>query len=81
MGGLGFIVQINLIGNVRERRKNRLTLHTKIVLVMTLGLCVLGFAAVALLEWTNPATLGELPLGAKLWGAFFPRRHAAHGGL
>ncbi len=71
LGGLGFIVQINLIGNVRERRKNRLTLHTKIVLVVTGVLCVLGFAVVALLEWTNPATLGELPLGAKLWGAFF----------
>ena len=71
LGGLGFIVQINLIGYARNRRQNRLTLHTKIVLAVTLTLCVLGFAAVALLEWNNPATLGELPLGAKLWGAFF----------
>ena len=71
LGGLGFIVQINLIGYVRNRRQNRLTLHTKIVLTVTAVLCALGFVVVALLEWTNPATLGELPLSAKLWGAFF----------
>ena len=71
LGGLGFIVQVNLIGWVRERRKNRLTLHTKIVLAVTAVLCLLGFGVVAALEWNNPDTLGELPLGAKLWGAFF----------
>ena len=71
LGGLGFIVQVNLIGYARNRRQNRLTLHTKIVLVVTAVLCLLGFGAVAALEWNNPATLGELPLGAKLWGAFF----------
>ena len=71
LGGLGFIVQVNLIGYARNRRRNRLTLHTKIVLVVTAVLCLLGFGVVAALEWNNPATLGELPLGAKLWGAFF----------
>ncbi len=71
LGGLGFIVQVNLIGYARNRRHNRLTLHTKIVLVVTAVLCLLGFGVVAALEWNNPATLGELPLGAKLWGAFF----------
>ena len=71
LGGLGFIVQVNLIGWVRERRKNRLTLHTKIVLAVTAVLCLLGFGVVAALEWNNPDTLGGLPLGAKLWGAFF----------
>ncbi len=71
LGGLGFIVQVNLIGYARNRRQNRLTLHTKIVLVVTAVLCLLGFGVVAALEWNNPATLGELPSGAKLWGAFF----------
>ena len=71
LGGLGFIVQVNLIGWVRNRRKNRLTLHTKIVLLFTGVLIALGFGVVAALEWNNPATMGELPLGAKLWGAFF----------
>ena len=53
-GGLGFPVLVNLY---YYRRLRRLTLNSKLVLVVTAILFVIGVLSVAVLEWTNPATL------------------------
>ncbi len=56
-GGLGFA----LIGDVfRKRRFSRMTLHTRLVLIMSAALTLSGALFVGLLEWNNPATLGGM---------------------
>jgi trk system potassium uptake protein TrkH len=68
LGGLGFPVLVNLY-HYREMR--RLTLHSKLVLTTTAVLVLIGVTSVALLEWTNPATLGGHSIGTRLWMALF----------
>lgn len=68
LGGIGFSVIVD-INNKRSIRK--LSLHTKIVLVVTFILLTSGFLAFLLLEWNNPETLGNLPLTGKLMAGFF----------
>jgi trk system potassium uptake protein TrkH len=63
LGGLGFPVLVNLY---RYRQTQRLTLHSKLVLVTTAVLVLIGVLSVAMLEWTNPATLGSEPIGTRL---------------
>ena len=67
-GGLGFPVLVNLYYYPRIRR---LTLGSKLVLITTAVLLVVGVASVALLEWTNPRTLGGEPLGTKVLMSLF----------
>lgn len=67
-GGLGFLVLRNL---VYRRQEGRLNLHTQMVLRTTLALLAGGFLAVLLLEWNNPATLGELPWYGRILSAWF----------
>ena len=56
-GGLGFA----LIGDVvRNRRFSRMTLHTRLVLIMSAVLTISGALFVGILEWNNPATLGGM---------------------
>jgi trk system potassium uptake protein TrkH len=58
VSGLGFIV----IGDVlNKRRWDRLALHSKLMIVGTAGLIVWGCVTFAVLEWTNPLTLGAYP--------------------
>ena len=68
LGGLGFPVLVNLYSYPRTRR---FTLHSKIVLITSAVLIVFGAGSVAVLEWTNPATLGGDPLGKKLLESLF----------
>lgn len=68
LGGLGFIV----VGDIVQKRAwRRLTLHSKLMLVGTAALIVWGTVMFALLEWNNPATLGPLGIGEKLWASWF----------
>lgn len=67
-GGLGFLVWGELLD---LRRTRRLSLHTRLVLLASAGLLVLGTAAFALPEWNNPATLGPLSVGDKLVNSLF----------
>ena len=71
IGGLGFIVHLNVWSNLRYGRRFPLTLHSRIALLTTLFLCAFGTVAVLGLEWTNPKSLGELPLQGKLLMGFF----------
>ncbi len=67
-GGLGYAVLSDLwhTGNWRG-----LSLHSKLMLSGTIGLIIFSVAMVALLEWTNPGTLGGMETSEKLWGAWF----------
>ena len=68
LGGLGFIV----VGDVYQQRSwRKLTLHSKLMLIGTAVLIVWGVVVFGLLEWTNPATLGPLSTGDKLWASWF----------
>ena len=69
VGGLGFVV----ISDIREKRHwGRFSMQTKIVLCATLAINLVAMAAMAALEWHNPATLGGLEsLGDKLQAAWF----------
>ncbi len=51
--------------------ETRLTVHTKLVLITTLVLLVLGFGVFYLLEANNPKTLGPLDGTAQIAAAFF----------
>jgi trk system potassium uptake protein len=67
-GGLGFPVLVNLYYYPRIRH---LTLQSKLVLITTAVLLVVGILSVALLEWTNPRTLGGEPLGTRVLMSLF----------
>ncbi len=69
LGGLGFIVEMNLISRYREGRKIPFTLHTKTVLALTAVLIVMGALVLLLLEWSH--SLAELPFWQKLMAALF----------
>ena len=68
VGGLGFGVQSDIL---KRRRFNRFHLHTKLVLVSYGTLMALSFVLVLALEWSNPGTLGPMPVGKKLLAALF----------
>lgn len=67
-GGLGFPVLVNLY---YYRRVRRLTLQSKLVLITTGVLLAIGILSVALLEWTNPRTLGGQPLDTRILMSLF----------
>ncbi len=67
-GGLGFPVLVNLYYYPRIRR---LTLQSKLVLIVTAVLLAVGILSVALLEWNNPRTLGGEPLGTRVLMSLF----------
>ena len=68
VGGLGFPVLVNLF---RYPSHRYLTLHSKLVLVPSAVLLVVGVASFAAFEWANPASIGGEPLGTKLAQSVF----------
>ena len=71
VGSLGFFVIADLTGRLGNRERVQLSLHTKLVLVSSAALLVLGFVGVLVLEYNNPATLEPLSLGSKLLASLF----------
>lgn len=83
IGGLGFTVWMDVIkvtknelrtglnGLKLKRWFRHLRLHTKLVLVITTSLIMVGFVFFFFLEGFNDATLGNLPLKDKVLGAMF----------
>lgn len=67
-GGLGFPVLMDL---VKRFSGQRLSLHTKIVLISTVLLLVTGLFFFVIFEYDNPATLGSQPLSGKIVSSFF----------
>jgi trk system potassium uptake protein TrkH len=71
-GGIGFLAleELNLLRQRRrEGRTMILSLHTKMVLLVTIVLLLTGWLAYTALEWTN--TLDPLPVWAKMLNGLF----------
>ena len=68
MGGLGFPVWQEILTVGKFKKYN---VYTKLVLVTSLTLLLSGMALFCILEWQNPATLGNMSLGDKLLNGFF----------
>lgn len=68
IGGLGFFVWSDIAQN---RHWKKLSLYTKLVLTTTGALILIGWAILFAVEWQNPATLGNMPLGDKVMNALF----------
>jgi trk system potassium uptake protein TrkH len=68
LGGLGFGIVFDM---TRKRRWARFALETKLVLVATVGLIVLGAVGILVTEWTNPGTLGAMPSIDRVWNGTF----------
>lgn len=68
IGGLGFLVWQDLAQN---RSFRKCSVYTRLVLVSSLGLMILGWVMTCLLEWNNPATLGPMSVGDKLLNGLF----------
>lgn len=72
MGGLGFSVWFDLYQQLKKRGRIRhLHTHTKVVLLATALLLVLGSLVTFLTEYTNPDSIGRLPLGQQVLASFF----------
>ncbi len=69
LGGLGFPVLMEVRRHVGMPR--RWSVHTKMTLLTTFSLFAVGAVAVLVLEWSNPDTLGALPVGDKLLSSWF----------
>lgn len=68
-GGLGFLVWDDLLQN--RGRWKKLRLYSKLVLGMTAGLILFGTVYFFAAEYTNPATLGPMPVWEKLLNSLF----------
>lgn len=80
LGGIGFPVWWDVLHLAKQTVKKeikvrsffrRLTLHTKIVITFTAGMIILGAVLTFILEYNNPATIGELTLGQKIMSSVF----------
>lgn len=80
LGSLGFIVWNELIEKAKEKRKYKLsnkkiwltlTVHTKLVLIMTLVMIVVGTLGWMAIEYSNDLTLGKYSFGDKLFISIF----------
>ena len=69
VGGIGFSVLSDVY---KTRSWRRFSLHSKLTLSGTAVLIILSVTAFALLEWTNPATLGQFnDTGDRLMASWF----------
>ena len=68
IGGLGFLVWQDL---AEKRSFRKCSVYTRLVLLTTLGLLLLGWLVICLLEWNNPGTLGPMSVGDKLLNGLF----------
>lgn len=68
VGGLGFFVWEELL---RLRSFKKCSVYTKLVLVTSAALVLLGTVVTLILEWDNPGTLGPMSWGGKILNSLF----------
>lgn len=68
IGGLGFFVWDDIL---EQRKWRKLSLYSRLVLSLTVGLLAVGTLFFFAVERNNPATLGPMPLPRKWLNAFF----------
>ena len=81
LGGLGFLVQLNVLTHWQNPRRNRLLIYSKLTLATTAFLLVTGTLVYLALEWSNPGTLGPLSPAGKVLAAFFQAVTPRSGGF
>lgn len=85
VGGIGFPVMRDLRGAWEQRRRGErrvsLALHTKIVLLTTAALLVLGTLSFLATEWGNDESLAALPFHRRLISAMFQSTTARTAGF
>lgn len=79
LGSVGFPVIFALFRFARLQQ--RLSVHAKLTLFMTLGLIVLGMIFILLLEWNNSATLGAQDEPVRPLNSFFVSVMTRSGGF
>ena len=70
IGGLGFTVWLEIY-NYKYKGIKKLSVHAKIVLLITGVLLIGGFVAMFFIEYSNPETIGGMGLKDKLLNSFF----------
>lgn len=65
LGGIGFVVLFNAFKSCKGKQ------HIKAVIIMTIALLLGGMVAFLILEWNNPATLGNMTVAEKIFNALF----------
>lgn len=78
VGGIGYFVFCDIYEN---KRWLRLSLHTKLVIVITGVLLISGTLLVFLLEHNNPGTMGNLDLSGKINASIFQAVNPRTAGL
>lgn len=78
LGGLGFVVWEELLS---YRKEKHFSLHTRIVLISTGVLLVLGMLIYLTTAFTVPSIFGEYSFGQKLYTSFFASASARTGGF
>ncbi len=68
-GGMGFVVIYDLRSNLFNWKK--ITIHSKIAILTTIILIILGTLIIGLLEWRNPGTMGPLSIRGKILSSYF----------
>ncbi|MED4531431.1 TrkH family potassium uptake protein [Metabacillus fastidiosus] len=68
VGGIGFFVIMDVF---KKKKIRKFSLHTKIVLFFTLLINIVSTLVIFLLEFHNPATIGELDTAGKWWASYF----------
>ena len=77
LGGLGYVVWWDVLRVIKSRTpKNKrifrhLSLHSKIAITVTIGLVFVGGALIFAFEYSNPATIGDMPLFEKILVSLF----------
>lgn len=69
VGGLGFFVWEDVLRCRKNLRK--LSLYSKMVFCMTAALILGGTIFFLVVEWNNPATLGDMPVWQKILNSMF----------
>ncbi|MEJ6950538.1 TrkH family potassium uptake protein [Natronospora cellulosivora (SeqCode)] len=68
IGGLGFVVLEEIF---YKKKFKKLSLHSKLVIYMTIFLILIGTLSVFILEFNNPDTIGNLDIAGKILASFF----------
>ena len=69
LGGIGFLVWSDLLNFIKKRK--RISVYSKLVLIITAILVFGGALLIGLFEWNNPQTIGNMPWYNKIMASVF----------
>ena len=69
IGGIGFIVWDDIVNFIKERK--RFSVYTRLILSASVILIFGGALLIAIFEWNNPETIGNISVGDKILQCLF----------